>query len=76
MARRKATLAMMMAGIVEEDDVHPPWPFRGGGGPKVLTADPARQGPRGGRVLIIPVCGMVAIAVAFGLMWRAMPGAP
>ncbi|MGA2044552.1 MAG: hypothetical protein ABSG83_14420 [Roseiarcus sp.] len=57
-----------MANIVEGDDIRPPPHYREGGPPQVATADTARQGPRGGRVLIILMCSLVGIVVAFGLV--------
>jgi hypothetical protein len=65
-----------MANIVEEDNIRQPPHYREGGAPQVITADTARQGPRGNRVLIILVCSLVAIAIAFGLVQLAMTHHP
>jgi hypothetical protein len=61
-----------MQNTVEDDNIRPPPHYREGGPPQVLTADTARQGPRGSRVLVILVCGLVAVAIAFGLVQLAL----
>jgi hypothetical protein len=53
---------------VEDDHIRPPPHYREGGPPQVITADTARQGPKGTRVLAILVCSLVAIVVAFWLV--------
>jgi hypothetical protein len=53
---------------VEEDNIRPPPHYHEGGPPQIITADTARQGPRGPRVLAILVCSLIAIVVAFWLV--------
>jgi hypothetical protein len=57
-----------MASTVEEDNVRPPPHYREGGPPQVVTADTARQGPSGRRVLIV----LLASLVVAGLVWAAI----
>jgi hypothetical protein len=52
--------------IIEEDDVQPPPRAADATGkPQVLTADTARQGPRGTPVLWVLIAGLVAIGLAW-----------
>lgn len=51
-----------MAGEIEDDNIRPPPHYREGGPPQVLTADTARQGPKGYRVLWV-LLGSLALAV-------------
>ena len=57
-----------MADIVEDDDIRPTPHYRERGPHRVVSADAARRGPRGGRVLTVLACSLVGIAVAFGLV--------
>ena len=58
----------MQNTTVEDDDIRPPPHYREGGPPQIVTADTARQGPKGSRVLVILVCSLIAIGIAFGLV--------
>ena len=60
-----------MENTVEPDNIRPPPHYREDGPPQVVTSDTARQGPGGPRVLVILVCSLVAICVAFGLVQLA-----
>jgi hypothetical protein len=51
--------------IVEEDDIRPPPHYREDGPPQVITADTARQAPRGTPVLWVLIAGLVAIGIAW-----------
>jgi hypothetical protein len=53
---------------VELDNIKPPPHYEDVEGPQILTADTARQGPRGTRVLVVLICGLVAICIAFALV--------
>jgi hypothetical protein len=53
---------------VEPDDIQPPPHYNPAKGPQVITADTARQGPRGGRVLIVLVVAMAAVGIAWLLV--------
>ncbi|WP_158813552.1 hypothetical protein [Methylocapsa sp. S129] len=61
-----------MQPIVEDDNIRPPPHYRPNGPPQVVTADTARQGPKGNRVLIILVASMIAA----GLAWAILAMAP
>ena len=54
-----------MEPIVEDDNIRPPLHYRPNGPQQIITADTARQGPKGNRVLLILVTSMVAIGVAW-----------
>jgi hypothetical protein len=54
---------------VEEDNIKPPPHYRSNGPPQVITSDTARQGPRGTPVLVVLMCGLVAVCIAFGLVY-------
>ena len=54
---------------VEEDNITPPPHYRPNGPQQVITSDTARQGPRGTRVLVVLVCGLAAVCVAFALVY-------
>jgi hypothetical protein len=56
-----------MPPIIEEDNIQPPPHYRPNGPPQVVTADTARQGPKGNRVLVILVASLVAIGVAWAI---------
>jgi hypothetical protein len=53
---------------VEEDNIRPPPHYRPGGPQQVITADTARQGPSGARVLMMLVASMVAIGIAWAIL--------
>jgi hypothetical protein len=57
-----------MSGIVEEDNIQPPPPYREGGPPQVITADTARQGPKGARVLVVLLASLIGAVAVFGIM--------
>jgi hypothetical protein len=57
-----------MANTVENDNIRPPPHYREGGPPQIVTSDTARQGPKGSRVLVMLVCSLIAIGVAFALV--------
>ena len=54
-----------MAGEIEDDNIHPPPHYHEGGPPQVLTADTARQGPKGYRVLWVLLGSLALVAVAW-----------
>ena len=62
----------MQNTTVEDDDIRPPPHYREGGPPQIVTADTARQGPKGSRVLVILVCSLIAIGVAFCIVQFAL----
>lgn len=57
-----------MANTVEDDNIRPPPHYREGGPQQVVTSDTARQGPKGPRVLVILVCSLIAIGLAFAIV--------
>jgi hypothetical protein len=57
-----------MEPIVEDDNIRPPPHYRPNGPPQIVTADTARQGPKGDRVLIVLVVSSAAIAVAWAIV--------
>ena len=54
-----------MATKVEDDNIRPPPHYNEGGPPQVVTADTARQGPSGWRVLIVLLGGLIAACIAW-----------
>jgi hypothetical protein len=54
---------------VELDNIEPPPHYHPETGPQVVTSDTARQGPLGSRVLVVLVCGVVAVCFAFALVY-------
>ena len=58
-----------MAGDIEDDNVRPPPHYHEGGPPQVVTADTARQGPKGYRVLWVLLGSLVLAAIA---LWIVM----
>lgn len=52
-----------MAGEIEEDNVVMPPRYREDGRPQIVTADTARQGPLGSRVLTVLIGSLVALAI-------------
>jgi hypothetical protein len=54
---------------VELDNIRPPPHYDDVKGPQVITSDTARQGPRGSRVLTVLVVGLVAVCIAFALVY-------
>jgi hypothetical protein len=50
---------------IELDNIKPPPHYDEVDGPQIITSDTARQGPRGSRVLMVLVCGVIAVAIAF-----------
>jgi hypothetical protein len=51
--------------VVEEDDIRPPPHYTPDGPQQVITKDTARQGPLGGRVLLVLAGSLVLIGVAW-----------
>jgi hypothetical protein len=51
---------------VEDDNIRQPPHYREGGPAQVVTADTARQGPSGWRVLIVLVVSLIVAGVAWG----------
>lgn len=54
-----------MASEVENDNIRPPPPYRPEGPPQIITADTARQGPLGKRVLIVLLASLFAVALGW-----------
>jgi hypothetical protein len=54
---------------VETDNIQPPPHYEDVQGPQVITSDTARQGPRGTPVLAVLICGLVAVCLAFALIY-------
>lgn len=54
-----------MAGEVEEDSIRPPPRYREDGPPQVITADTARQGPKGYRIFWVLVASLVLAMAAW-----------
>ena len=54
---------------VELDNITPPPHYDDVKGPKLVTSDTARQGPLGSPVLVVLVCGLVAVCIAFALVY-------
>jgi len=54
--------------VVEEDNIKPPPHYHEGGPPQVLTADTARQAPRGTPVLWVLLAALIAIGIAWVLV--------
>ena len=54
-----------MAGEIEDDNIRPPPHYHEGGPPQVLTADTARQGPKGYRVLWVLLGSLALVIVAW-----------
>ena len=62
--------------VVEEDNIKPPPHYREGGPPQVITADTARQGPKGVRVLVVLAVSLVLAVVVFAALsgfWANKP---
>jgi hypothetical protein len=57
-----------MQNTVEDDNIRPPPHYYPDGPPQVVTADTARQGPKGRRVLAILVASLIALGVAWALL--------
>jgi hypothetical protein len=57
-----------MERIVEEDHIRPPPHYREDGPPQVVTADTARQGPKGNRVLVVLVASLAALVAAWAIV--------
>jgi hypothetical protein len=57
-----------MERIVEEDHIRPPPHYREDGLPQVVTADTARQGPKGNRVLVVLVASLAALVAAWAIV--------
>jgi len=59
--------------VIEEDNIQPPPHYREGGPPQVITADTARQGPKGVRVLVVLAVSLILALVVFAALsgiWR------
>ncbi len=54
-----------MAGEIEDDNIRPPPHYREDGPPQVITADTARQGPRGSRVFWVLAVSLALAVVAW-----------
>ena len=54
-----------MANEIEDDHMQPPPHYREDGPPQIITADTARQGPSGRRVLLVLLASLFAVAVAW-----------
>jgi len=54
-----------MASDVEDDTIRPPPHYRENGPQQVITADTARQGPKGYRVLWVLVAGLILAMIAW-----------
>jgi hypothetical protein len=62
---------------VEEDNIQPPPHYREGGPAQRITADTARQGPLGKRVLVVLICSLAALVIAWaGLYFVGRPPSP
>jgi hypothetical protein len=57
-----------MTNTVEDDNIRPPPHYREGGPQQIVTSDTARQGPKGRRVLVMLVCSLIAIGIAFAIV--------
>jgi hypothetical protein len=55
---------------IEEDNIQAPPSYHEKGPPQILTADTARQAPRGKPVLYVLVAALVAIGVAWIVVER------
>jgi hypothetical protein len=55
---------------IEEDNIQAPPLYEEGGRPQVLTADTARQAPRGTRVLYVLIGALIAVGIAWALIER------
>jgi hypothetical protein len=53
---------------VEQDNITPPPHYREDGPPQVITADTARQAPKGFRGLVILIASLAAIGVAWVIL--------
>ena len=42
----------------------------------VVTADTARQGPKGSRILLVVICGVVGAFVIMGAIWAVIASGP
>jgi hypothetical protein len=54
---------------VEEDNIEPPPHYDAVEGPQIVTSDTARQGPLGSRVLAVLIGGLVAVCLAFAVVY-------
>jgi hypothetical protein len=54
---------------VELDNIVPPPHYKDVKGPQVITADTARQGPLGSPVLGVLIGGLLAVCIAFALIY-------
>jgi hypothetical protein len=54
---------------VELDNIKPPPHYNAVKGPQIITSDTARQGPLGSPVLAVLIGGMVAVCIAFALVY-------
>jgi hypothetical protein len=57
-----------MERIVEQDHIRPPPHYREDGPPQIVTADTARQGPKGNRVLVVLVASLAALVAAWAII--------
>jgi hypothetical protein len=56
---------------IEEDNIEPPPHYNDVKGPQIITSDTARQGPLGSRVLAILIGSMIAVCLAFSIVYFA-----
>ena len=54
---------------IELDNIQPPPHYDDVDGPQIITSDTARQGPLGSRVLAVLIGGIVAVCIAFALVY-------
>ena len=54
--------------VIEDDNIKPPPPYREGGPPQIITADTARQGPKGVRVLVVLAVSLILAVVVFAVL--------
>jgi len=57
-----------MAGKIEEDDIRPPPHYKREGPPQIVTADTARQGPLGKRVLTVLLLSLLGLGIAWFIL--------
>jgi hypothetical protein len=60
-----AARSQRMNTTIEDDDIRPPPHYHEGGPPQIVTADTARQGPLGRRVLIVLLLSLLGTGAAW-----------
>jgi hypothetical protein len=53
---------------VEDDNIRPPPHYHPDEGPQIVTADTARQGPAGRRILVLLVVSLVVLCAAWAIV--------